>query len=415
MEIFFFPGALLCGFGLDLLLGDPERLPHPVKGIGRLIVLLEKRLRGNGESKKHWQHKGEVFLYAQADGELAEIIEQHKGTGFLCSQADCESADKMGQNRGSVLLCSQADREPTDKMGGRLSGWQLEKRERMQGMALVVITVLATALMSAAVIWLCSLVYPALGFAVCSVICWQCVSVRCLSKEAMKVKRFLDSCNLPGARLALSFIVGRDVEGLDEEGVTKAVLETVSENTADGVIAPLFYLAIGGPCLGLAYKAVNTLDSMIGYKNERYLNFGRAAARLDDFVGYAPARLAALFMIAASRVLGQDGRGACRIWLRDRMKHASPNSAQCESVLAGALGVALAGDASYGGEVHKKQVIGDAGRPVAPADIKTAARMLYATSLIFLPVALLISLLSAFLLNVFLTGAGLPVSFVSVL
>jgi adenosylcobinamide-phosphate synthase len=189
--------------------------------------------------------------------------------------------------------------------------------------------------------------------------------------------------------------------------VTKAALETVSENTADGVIAPLLYLAIGGPCIGLAYKAVNTMDSMIGYKNERYRSFGRAAARLDDVFGFAPARLGAMCMIVASRVLGQDGQVACRIWRRDGRKHASPNAGQCEAVLAGALGVALAGDISYFGEVVRKPAIGDADRPVVPADIKTAAKLLYLTSLIFLPLALLINTLLFLLLITYLETAGL--------
>jgi adenosylcobinamide-phosphate synthase len=230
-----------------------------------------------------------------------------------------------------------------------------------------------------------------LAFALMVFMSWQCISVRSLAGEAMKVFRFLDAGNLGRAREALSMIVGRDTDMLDEESVSKAAIETVAENTADGAIAPMFFLAFGGPCLGMAYKAVSTLDSMIGYKNERYLAFGGAAARLDDFAAYLPSRLAALCMLAATRTLGQDGRGAMRIWLRDRRKHASPNSAQCEAVVAGALGVALAGDASYSGTVVRKEAIGDAGRPVTPADIKTATRLLYGTAILFLPVAFSIS------------------------
>ena len=352
MEVFFFPGALLCGFGLDLVFGDPERLPHPVRLIGRSIASGEKWLRG--ESKV--------------------------------------------------------------------------KHERRRGVLLVVMVVGAVLVISSVVVWVGFLIHPIVAFIMCSVICWRCISIRCLAKEATNVLGFLRSGDLGGARSAVSRIVGRDVEALDEEGVAKAAIETVAESTSDGVIAPTLYLAVGGPVLGMVYKAVNTLDSMIGYKNEKYREFGWAAARLDDVVGLLPARLGALFMILAcflsagawagsrqeaaqggpgsGRVEPGAGARALRIWRRDRLNHASPNSAQCEAVIAGALGVALAGDASYFGEVVHKPVIGDAGRPVTPEDIKTANRLMYGTSFLFLPAAFLISLgLSALFLHI--TGLSL--------
>ena len=177
-------------------------------------------------------------------------------------------------------------------------------------------------------------------------------------------------------------IVGRDTERLSEEGIAKAAVETVAENASDGVLAPLFYMALGGPVLGFFYKAVNTMDSMVGYKNERYLYFGRAAARFDDICNFIPARLSAGLMILAGTLLGLDGKDALRIYRRDRKNHASPNSAQTESVCAGALGVELAGDAWYFGVLNKKKTIGDAKRPVVPVDIRLANRLMYGTAVL---------------------------------
>ena len=200
----------------------------------------------------------------------------------------------------------------------------------------------------------------------------------------MKVYEALKKDDLEGARYAVSMIVGRDTQVLDATGVAKAAVETVAENTSDGVIAPLIYLAIGGPILGFMYKAINTMDSMVGYKNDKYMYFGRCAAKLDDVVNYIPARISALLMIAASFLPGKayDGKGAWRIWRRDRRKHASPNSAQTEAVCAGSLGVQLAGDASYFGKIVKKPTIGDALRPVEYEDIKRANGLLYRTAIL---------------------------------
>ena len=177
-------------------------------------------------------------------------------------------------------------------------------------------------------------------------------------------------------------IVGRDTEALNEEGVAKAAIETVAENTSDGVIAPMLYTALGGPILGFLYKAVNTMDSMVGYKNDTYLYFGRAAAKLDDFVNYFPARISAYMMIAASFLGGQcfSGKRAYYIYKRDNGNHASPNSAQTESVCAGALGIQLAGDASYFGKIVKKPYIGDSVRAVEYEDIKRVNHLMYLTA-----------------------------------
>jgi len=221
---------------------------------------------------------------------------------------------------------------------------------------------------------------PLLFYLISAVSCYQLLAVKALKDESMKVYRELEKGDLNGARRAVSMIVGRDTERLDEAGVTRAAVETVAENTSDGVIAPLFYMVLGGPVLGWAYKAVNTMDSMVGYKNETYLYFGRAAAKLDDAANFIPARLSALFMTAAAFFTGLDGKNAWRIFKRDRFNHASPNSAQTEAVCAGALRVRLAGDAWYFGTLYKKKTIGDDIRPVEPEDIRRANRLLYGTA-----------------------------------
>ena len=193
----------------------------------------------------------------------------------------------------------------------------------------------------------------------------------------MKVWTALRSQDVEGARYAVSMIVGRDTSVLDEKGILKAAVETVAENASDGVIAPLFYLAIGGPLLGWLYKAVNTMDSMVGYKNDRYLHFGRAAAKLDDLVNLIPSRLAALLLIVSAYLLRYDGKNAYRIWRRDRRNHKSPNSAQTESACAGALGLRLAGDAWYFGKLVPKPYIGDEIHPIEPQDIRRVNRLMY--------------------------------------
>lgn len=234
------------------------------------------------------------------------------------------------------------------------------------------------------VLWAAQRIHPALRFVIESFWCYQILAARCLMKESGKVYDRLKEKDLPGAREAVSMIVGRDTENLTYEGVTKAAVETVAENTSDGVTAPLLFLILGGAPLGFLYKAVNTMDSMLGYKNEKYLYFGRFPAKMDDVFNYIPARITALFMIAAAFLTGMDGKNAWKIWRRDRRKHASPNSAQTESVCAGALRVRLAGDAVYFGKLHKKEYLGDALRPIEAEDIRRAGKLMYVTAFLML-------------------------------
>lgn len=252
------------------------------------------------------------------------------------------------------------------------------KGERAAGCVLAVLLPVGTLVLTGAICLLAGRIHPLLGLAVQTFWCWQALAVKGLAEESKNVYRQLAAEDLPGARRAVARIVGRDTQALTEEGVTKAAVETVAENFSDGVVAPLFYMMIGGAPLALCYKAVNTMDSMIGYKNQRYLQFGRAAAKLDDAANYLPSRLSAVFWIAAAGLTGQDVPNAWRIWRRDRRNHASPNSAQTESACAGALGVQLAGPAYYFGEYYNKPTIGDAKRPIEPRDILRANRMLFA-------------------------------------
>ena len=229
---------------------------------------------------------------------------------------------------------------------------------------------------------------PWLCFAVNSVMCAQILAARQLVRESRSVQRALEAGDVEGARYAVSMIVGRDTDALDGRGVCRAAVETVAENTSDGVIAPMLWMLLFGAAGGFFYKAANTMDSMLGYKNEKYLYFGRAAAKTDDFVNYIPARVSAWLMIAAAPLCGLDAKNALRIFRRDRYKHASPNSAQTESVCAGALGVRLAGDAYYGGVLHPKETIGDAQREIEPRDIARAGRLMYAALFLLLPLGL---------------------------
>ena len=308
--------AVLGGFVLDAIFGDPAWLPHPVVYMGKAISVLEKSLRAR--------------LPKTPEGEL---------------------------------------------WGGRILAF-----------CLPVGTIALTSLvcMGAAAL------HPLLGLAVQMFWCGQALAAKGLVQESMNVYRKLTKPDLPAARTAVSRIVGRDTEALTAEGVTKAAVETVAENASDGVIAPLLYMLLGGAPLALTYKAINTMDSMVGYKNERYLHFGRAAAKLDDIANYLPSRIAALLWVAAAALTGNDARNAWRIWRRDRRNHASPNSAQTESACAGALNVQLAGPAYYFGEYYPKPTIGDAVRPIEPEDIRRADRMMYAESLLALALGLLI-------------------------
>lgn len=223
-----------------------------------------------------------------------------------------------------------------------------------------------------------------------SLLCWQLLAAKSLRDESLPVYDALKEKNLPKARKALSFIVGRDTAALDETGIIRATVETVAENLADGVAAPLLYITLGGAAFGCVYKAINTMDSIVGYRNERYEQFGSCAAKLDDIVNYLPARICALIMILASAFCGFSFQNAWRIWRRDRRNHLSPNSAQTEAAMAGALGIQLAGDAWYFGKLHSKPTIGDPLRGIEAEDIKQAHQMLLVTSLLLFVLSILL-------------------------
>ena len=298
--------AVLGGFVLDALFGDPAWLPHPVVYMGKAISKLEKFLRPR--------------LPKTPQGEL---------------------------------------------LGGAIVAFCLP---------------VGTFLLTGLICWGAARLHPLLGLAVQMFWCGQALAARGLVQESTNVYKELKKPDLPGARKAVSRIVGRDTAELTAEGVTKAAVETVAENASDGVIAPLLYMLIGGAPLALTYKAINTMDSMLGYKNEKYLYFGRVPAKLDDVANYIPSRLAGLLWVAAAAFTHNDAKGAWKIWRRDRRRHASPNSAQTESACAGALGVQLAGPAYYFGQYYPKLTIGDALRPIEPEDILRANRMMYVAS-----------------------------------
>lgn len=261
-------------------------------------------------------------------------------------------------------------------------GKEQERKLIRKGLMLTITVLLLTAIVSGSILLGAYALHPLAGVFLESIMTYQILATKCLKDESMKVYDCLQTGTLEEARKAVSMIVGRDTETLDETGIIKAAVETVAENTSDGVIAPMLYLAAGGPVLGFLYKAVNTMDSMIGYKNERYLYFGRVAAKLDDVVNFLPSRISAWLMIGAAFLLGKefDEKNAVKIYRRDRRKHASPNSAQTEAVCAGALGIRLAGDASYFGKLVKKPYIGEELRKIEAKDIQRVNQMLYLTA-----------------------------------
>jgi adenosylcobinamide-phosphate synthase len=256
------------------------------------------------------------------------------------------------------------------------------KNKRVGGTVLVVTVCAICTAVPGILLYFAWRISPWLYFTAESLLCWQLQAAKSLKSESNKVYAALKSDDLAAAKAELSMIVGRDTDVLDEKGVTRAVVETVAENTSDGVVAPLFYMAFGGSVLGCLYKAVNTMDSMLGYKNERYVDFGFSAAGFDDVFNFIPSRLSALLMISAAWFSRMDAENAYKIWRRDRRNHPSPNSAQPESVMAGALGVKLAGNSYYGGVLCEKPYIGDDVRPIEPEDILRSHKILYITAFI---------------------------------
>lgn len=306
--------AFIAGFVLDLLIGDPHFIPHPVRLIGSFISFLDKRL-------------------------------------------NCDAGYNISEKKLNLI-------------------------KYKRGMILAFTVIFATFAISVIIIVAAYSINLYAGVIAEAVMTWQILATKCLRVESMRVYDALRTDGVDAGRRAVSMIVGRDTSVLDAAGVTRAAVETIAENTSDGVIAPMLYTAIGGPVLGFVYKAVNTMDSMLGYKNDKYMYFGRFAARLDDVVNFIPARISAYLMIAAAFIGGRqfDGKNAYRIFKRDRFNHASPNSAQTESVCAGALRVQLAGDAVYFGKLVKKKYIGDGLREIEYEDIKRANGLMYITA-----------------------------------
>lgn len=284
---------------LDLIIGDPHWLPHPVVAIGRLISFLEGWLRCR------WLN------------------------------------------------------------------------ERLAGMLLLLLVVTTSAAATWALLRMLATLLPMVGWLAAIVISSTCLAARSLHIESARAASALLAGDLPLARRYLSFIVGRDTEQLEEAEIWRGLVETVAENSSDGIIAPLFWLTIGGPVAAMAYKAVSTLDSMVGYKNQRYLRLGWASARMDDLLNFIPARLSALLLIIAAPLAGFSGAGAMRITLRDRLKHPSPNSGHPEAAAAGALGVRLGGAADYRGITSWKEYIGDQLQPLDERAYRGMIKLMY--------------------------------------
>ena len=266
----------------------------------------------------------------------------------------------------------------------------LLSNKRLGGMLMALTTLIICTVIPTILLYFSFCVSPCLYFALETIFCWQLLATKSLRLESDKVYAALKKNDLFEARNAVSMIVGRDTKGLDEAGITRAAVETVAENTSDGVVAPLFYIMLGTAPLGCLYKAVNTMDSMVGYKNERYLNFGRFAAKLDDVMNFIPSRMCALLVIGAAWVCRMNSKNAFHIWRRDRFNHASPNSAQTEAAVAGALCVRLAGNAYYFGKLHEKPYIGDDLCPIASEDIRHSHKLLYATAALMLLFVLIV-------------------------
>jgi len=301
--------SLIIGYILDLIVGDPQGSPHPIRLIGNMISKVEKKLRTKCNNKND---------------------------------------------------------------------------EKRAGMILWLIVVFTTFIIPYIILFVAAEINIILAIVLESIMCYYILATKSLKDESMKVYYALKNNNIIDARKYLSYIVGRDTGNLNETSIAKGAVETVAENASDGVIAPMIFMLIGGAPFGFMYKAINTLDSMVGYKNEKYINMGRFSAIADDVANYIPSRVAAYLMIAASFLLKMDYKHAYKIYKRDRYNHLSPNSAQTESVCAGALNISLGGGNYYGGVLISKPTIGDDIRPIVTADIKMANKLMYATSVICL-------------------------------
>ncbi len=374
--------AFFAGFVLDLIFGDPQGFPHPVRWIGTVIARLTDRYLKKAE-------RGTKRAANCADGTIRKEAGQPAQAGERMS----DQAEETSGSRKRIRTDGETGAERTKNDEA-----YIRQRKRRYGLYMVIEVILLTGLVSAAVLIFCYHVHPILGCAMEAFMTYQMLAAKSLRTESMRVYTALREGTLEDARHAVSMIVGRDTAQLDREHVAMAAVETVAENTSDGEIAPMLCFALGGPVLGWMYKAVNTMDSMVGYKNEKYIDFGRAAAKLDDAVNFLPSRISAYLMIFACRLCGKDydAARAKRIYLRDRRKHASPNSAQTESACAGALGLRLAGDASYFGKIVKKPFIGDRIRPTEPEDIPRANRLMYATAMLCEGICLMILFLVYF-------------------
>lgn len=257
-------------------------------------------------------------------------------------------------------------------------------RKYAAGALIAVLVPLVSVLIVLLLLWAAGRIHPAARFILGVILCCQCLAARSLADAGRAVYKPLQEGDLAEARKAVSMYVGRNTEALDEKGVARAAVETVAENTSDGVIAPMFWIFLFGPAGGFFYKAVNTMDSMIGYRNDAYCYLGSAAAHLDDIVNFIPARIAGLVMVAAAYILRMDGANAWRIFLRDRKKHLSPNAGQTESAAAGALDVRLGGDAYYFGRLVHKESMGDPLREIRNEDILRMNRLMYAAAVLAL-------------------------------
>jgi adenosylcobinamide-phosphate synthase len=264
------------------------------------------------------------------------------------------------------------------------------KNKRFGGSLLVIIVLLVCASVPFVILRRAWIISPWLFTIIDAFLCFQCIAATSLRKESYKVYKELKNGDINKARRAVSMIVGRDTANLDERGITRAAVETVAENTSDGITAPLMFIALFGGVGGCLYKAINTMDSMLGYKNEKYIDFGRAAAKLDDLANFIPSRICALLMIFAVKLRVCDTKNAYKIWRRDRLKHTSPNSAQTEAVMAGALNVQLAGSNYYDGKLVEKPYIGDDNREIECEDILRSHKILAVTAFLSVIVALLI-------------------------